>query len=134
MATNIKLKIDSEIHNHLDHAFDFLDFSDDQNDTYDEPYNKTTFDSFVDPNGTVTWKAEDMNNGTQLSITNIVFDSPPRGFFTSNPSKQKDGTWKAIVGINNSDKPIACEYTITFDDGQGDTPIPIDPKLQIRKN
>ena len=70
MATNIKLKIDSEIHNHLDHAFDFLDFSDDQNDTYDEPYNKTTFDSFVDPNGTVTWKNGNQTaTGTQITVT-----------------------------------------------------------------
>lgn len=136
MSVKVTLSVDSQdLHNDIEHPLNHLDFSDDRGDTYDDPTDKTTFDTYLNSNETVTWECVERSNGTKLSITNISIDSAPDGFFTSAPAAQSDGTWQATVENNATAANLVCEYTITFNDGiTGDADVPIDPKLQIRKN
>ena len=136
MSVKVTLSVDTQdLHNDKSHPLNHLDFSDDRGDTYDDPNNKTTFDTYLNSNETLTWEAVERSDGTKLTISNITIDSAPDGFFTSGPTAQSDGTWQATVENNDTGSNLVCEYTITFNDGiTGDSDVPIDPKLQIRKN
>lgn len=135
MSTTITLSVNANaLHNDKENPLSYISFTDDKGDTYDDPNDKTTFDTILDSSDTVIWKAEDSDSGNGLSITAITIDSAPEGFFSTSPNAQSDGSWKAVVGDNSTKNNLVCEYTITFDDGfVGDAKVPIDPKLQIRK-
>ncbi len=137
MSVKVTLNVDTNgLHNDRTHPLSHLSFSDDRGDTNDRPGDPTSFDTFLNSGEVVTWEAkESTGNKPQLTIVNIQIDSASIGFFNSTPALQRDGTWQATVGTNNStDTNMVSEYTITFNDGiVGDSNVPIDPKLQIRQ-
>ena len=133
----IKISVNAEsLHLDQSNPLKHVDFSDNQpSDHYDDPNDKSTFDSIADSNTLVSWYAEDTSNMGHLTlITNIEFEDVPEGFFKKPPYGVGDGSWVALLGENNSAKNLEAKYTITFDSGyRGDPLYVIDPKLQIRK-
>lgn len=137
MSVKVTLNVDTNgLHNDKTHPLNHLSFSDDRGDTNDRPGDPTSFDTFLNSGDVVTWEAIKTDGViSQLTIVDIQIDSASIGFFISTPALQRDGTWQATVGTNNSTSTnMECEYTIVFNDGiVGDSNVPIDPKLQIRK-
>lgn len=135
-SVNIKLSVNAEaLHKDQKNPLNHIDFSDNQDgDKYDDPVDKSTFDSIVDSNQMVTWEAIDNSGMGHLAIiTKIEFKDPPDGFFEREPYSLA-GDWIAVLGENNTEKNLEAKYTITFDSGyRGDPQYVIDPKLQIRK-
>ena len=136
-SVDITLSVNAEeIHKDPANLLKHIDFSDNQpDDRYDDPYDKTTFDSIADSKKLVSWNARDTSNMGHLAlITDIKFEKVPDGFFEKPPYDVGDGSWVAVLGENNTDKNLVAKYTITFDSGfRGDPLYTIDPKLQIRK-
>ncbi len=136
MSVKVTLNVDANgLHNDRTHPLNHLGFSDDRGDTNDRPGDPTSFDTYLNSNEVVTWEAKKTDGDlSQLTIVDIQIDSAPNGFFNSTPALQRDGTWQATVGNNATAANLECEYTIIFNDGiTGDSNVPIDPKLQIRK-
>ena len=135
-SVDILIKVNAEeLHKDQKNPLNHVDFSDNQpGDKYDDPRDKSTFDSIADSNQMVTWEAVDNSGMGHLAIiTNIEFKDAPKGFFEREPYSLA-GDWIAVLGENNTDKNIEAKYTITFDSGyRGDPQYVIDPKLQIRK-
>jgi hypothetical protein len=135
-SVNILLKVNSEeLHRDQRNPLNHIEFIDNQpSDTYDDPRDKSTFDSIADPGQMVTWVAEDISGMGHLAIiTNIEFKDAPEGFFEREPYDVGDGEWIAVLGENATNHNIAAKYTITFDSGyRNDPPYVIDPKLQIK--
>lgn len=137
-SVDILLSVNAEdLHNDQSNVLGHIDFTDNQpSDHYDNPIDKSTFDSIVDSNTLVSWRAQDISNMGHLAlITDIRFENAPEGFFAKPPYDVGDGSWVAVLGQNNNSKNLEAKYTITFDSGyRGDPLYVIDPKLQIRKN
>jgi hypothetical protein len=137
-SVDIKLTVNAEaLHLDQSNPLKHIDFSDNiPSDRYDNPNDKSTFDSIADSNTLVSWRAEDNSNMGHLAlITNIEFENVPDGFFQKPPYDVGDGSWVAVLGNNNTAHNLEAKYTITFDSGyRGDPLYAIDPKLQIRKS
>ncbi|RKE95372.1 hypothetical protein [Ichthyenterobacterium magnum] len=132
---SIMLTVDVKgLHNDPENPLKYINLSDNQpSDGYDNPNNKSTFDTIADSNTLVSWSAQDEGTGNLVIITGLKFEGAPEGFFEKPPYQLGDDSWVAILGTNTLEYNLASEYTITFDDGvRGDREIPIDPKLQIR--
>ncbi|WP_152604787.1 hypothetical protein [Psychroserpens jangbogonensis] len=136
-SIDILVSVNAEdIHKDPDNLLNHVDFSDNQpSDKYDDPRDKTTFDSIADSNQMVTWNIGDVSRMGHLAlITNIEFKDVPEGFFQKAPYDPGGGSWVAVMGDNKTNNNLAAKYTITFDSGyRGDPLYVIDPKLQIRK-
>ena len=136
-SVDILLSVNAEnLHKDQKNLLNHINFSDNQpNDRYDNPIDKSTFDSIAESNQMVTWDARDTSDMGHLAlITNIEFSNVPEGFFEKAPYDVGDGSWVALLGENKTDKNLEAEYTITFDSGyRGDPLFKIDPKLQIKK-
>ncbi len=137
-SVNIKLSVNAEaLHLDQTNPLKYINFSDNiTSDGYDNPNDKSTFDSIADSNTLVSWRAEDNSNMGHLAlITNIEFKDEPEGFFAKPPYDVGDGSWVALMGNNDTNRNLEAKYTITFDSGfRGDPLFVIDPKLQIRKS
>ncbi len=136
-SVDVRIEINAE-NMHADRAnfLRYLEFSDNvPGDGYDNPIDKTTFDSIADSNTLVSWGIRDNSGMGHLAlITNIEFENVPEGFFEKPPYDVGDGSWVALLGNNHTDHNLVAKYTITFDSGyRGDALFTIDPKLQIRR-
>jgi hypothetical protein len=136
-SIDILLSVNAEtLHLDQGNPLKHIEFSDNQpSDRYDDPEDKSTFDSIADSNTWITWNTRDTSDMGHLAIiTNIEFQDVPEGFFQRAPYSVSDGSWVAVLGENNTDHNLITKYTITFDSGyRGDPPYVIDPKLQIRQ-
>lgn len=132
---SITLTVDvTQLHKDPSNALKYINLSDNLKDDYDDKNNKSTFDTIADSNTLVAWNAQDMGTGNLVIITDLKFVNVPDGFFSKEPYQLGDDSWVAILGDNQTDKNMVCEYTIIFDDGvEGDQEFPIDPKLQIKR-
>lgn len=137
MATDITITLTvdvAKLHSDPSNALNHIQLSDNQNDDYDDKNDKSTFDTIADSNALVAWDAQDMGTGNLVYITDLRFKNVPEGFFSKSPYQVDDNSWVAILGENNTNHNLVCEYTIVFDDGvNGDKEFTIDPKLQIRR-
>lgn len=137
-SVDIKLTVNAEaLHLDQKNPLKYIDFSDNiPGDRYDDPNDRSTFDSIADANTLVSWRAQDNSNMGHLAlITNIQFENVPAGFFAKPPYDVGDGSWVALLGDNKTSQNLEAKYTITFDSGyRGDPLFVIDPKLQIRKS
>jgi len=137
-SVDILLSVNAEtLHLDQKNPLKHIDFTDNQaSDHYDNPDDKSTFDSIADSNTFVSWRTRDTSNMGHLAlITNIEFQNVPDGFFEKPPYGVGDGSWVAVLGNNTTGHNLEAKYTITFDSGyRGDPLYVIDPKLQIRKN
>ncbi len=126
-----------ELHKDPNNPLKYVEFSDNvPGDKYDDPRDKSTFDSIADSQQWVTWDIQDNSGKGHLAIINkIEFSNLPEGFFEKAPYDPGDGSFVAVVGDNKTDHNLIAEYTITFDSGyrDGNSTFSIDPKLQIRK-
>ena len=131
----ITLTVDvAGLHNDPNNVLKYISLTDNQNDGYDNPNDKATFDTICEPGAMVTWAATDEGTGNLVIITDLKFENVPEGFFERAPYQVGDDSWVAVMGENNTDENLECKYTIYFDDGvRGDKTFTIDPKLQIRK-
>lgn len=136
-SVNILVTVNAEdLHLDQKNPLNHIDFSDNMpNDGFDNPNDKSTFDSIADSNQMVTWNIGDVSRMGHLAIiTNIEFKDVPEGFFQKAPYDPGGGSWVAVMGDNKTNNNLAAKYTITFDSGyRGDPLYVIDPKLQIRK-
>ncbi len=135
MALRITLSVDTNgLKNDKANPLKYIAFSDNKGDTYDNPNDKTSFDSYLDSDDEIWWTAWDPVTKETVRITMIKIDSAPVGFFSLEPQGNTGWSWNATVGTNSSTENMICKYTIFFDDDiEGDIPVPIDPKLQIRQ-
>jgi len=133
----VSITINAEnMHTDREGFLNYVNFSDNiPGDGYDDPRDKTTFDSVADENTLVSWHITDKSARGHLAlITDIKFENVPEGFFEKPPYDVGDGSWVALLGSNNTNHNLVAKYSITFDSGyRGDDPFTIDPKLQIRK-
>lgn len=131
----ITLTVDvAGLHKDPNNVLKYISLTDNQNDGYDNPNDKATFDTICDSNALVSWIAQDEGTGNLVIITNLKFENVPEGFFAKAPYQVGDDSWVAILGENNTEQNLECKYTIYFNDGErGDKQFTIDPKLQIRK-
>lgn len=136
-SVNIKLSVNAEdLHKDQNNLLNHIELADNQpSDKYDDPRDKSTFDSIAESNQMVVWAAEDVSGMGHLAlITNIEFKDAPEGFFEKAPYDVGDGEWVAVLGTNNTNRNLEAKYSITFDSGyRGDPLFVIDPKLQIKK-
>lgn len=136
-SVDILLTVNAKnLHSDQKNPLKYVEFTDNQpEDTYDNPNDKSTFDSIAKPGQMVVWNAMDNSDEGYLAlITNIEFRDVPEGFFAKPPYSVGDGSWVAVMGDNPTNQNIEAKYTITFDSGyRGDPLYIIDPKLQIKK-
>lgn len=136
-SVDVTITVNAELlHNDQSNPLKYVDFKDNiPTDHYDNPNDKSTFDSIADPSTLVSWNISDVSGRGHLAlITNIEFKDPPDGFFEKPPYDVGDGSWVALLGSNNTNHNLVAKYSITFDSGyRGDPYFTIDPKLQIRR-